>query len=1630
MKKSMKIILASIIAVVAVAAAVVVIVIVGAKPQKANFTLEVDGGSVAETNITAEVGKEYVLPTPTKTDYVFEGWYDNPAFTGSPVTTVSVTDVQDKTFYARWTALYHVTLNADGGSISTTDVTVKAGANVYNAVAEYVPEKSGAQFGAWYLGDTELAKNYVASENITLKARYKTAYRLEVYEQTKTLDGYELSDTDSETLYAYAGETVRAEKEMDGFRAVANENNVLSITVGEGDNTLRVYFDRLTFNVNYYANYPNGSTDVLSVTALYGEELTVPSSCFTLEGYYLQGWAASADGAVIYKTDYIESLLFNKDESDATVADSFIPTRNTSLYAKWKRGHVNMLGGDDYIYLPDENGNVVYLSRGDVFFKGDYYKKDKTFSFLADGEEILHGRILTDDTFIYGGTVAGDRATFYSPETGLNKNVTITFGEYDDLTYTVKGADNSLDESEGNYYMDDNGVYEVTFTSGSKNGEKLYFRRGSVYDEDVLTQVFRPRNEEEYALGSLVSFGVQASVVYENGASSVSFDGFGNAAYTANGSTTNYYYDYDKNTGVFTLTASGGSVFLSAKLYQNGSTKGYFGYNSELDHVYEDGGKKLTLDGTVFMTYEDGGVKTEGFYTANASMFGGHIVTVVNGNETRKFLVKSDDSSSTGEVGTGDALEENATTYSFTEKGAAYNEYIYRGENSFYYYPFIVTGDTNDDTVLVYGIVLGAVPIEFVLVAEGTSVYDSSTSRYTYKKKKKYDAAINTLVVDLATVKSFTYAYGNPVQIGASDFVGVNYWFSYVTDDDRTFDLTKTYTADDGGRLYLVAGMAYLNGTLLGAYTLNGNVLTVSGPSSLVFELTGETTYATMKEAPSASYLRNDDGEAIRNVTLVFDGKGGAVYTDENGTEYEGVVTLTDDDTYFGSQVYTFTATGASFRFLRLVNGAGVSVFAVENDKYSGTFNSESEGILVLDGFNFTGEWTDGNGVTYRGVTTINDDGAIGITYDGGRRFFDVLDNSFTVRGEEYGTYILIDNGSDKAAVTLDGYKNAEVYRSNGNERITVDAEASYSFTDDGRITLSYADGSVTYTLTLERGVYAVSSTVNANALYVVHSEAATTYVNAKNWSTLVLDDKGGAVRYTASGEKTVGRYVFVTDEILYFAAADGSDACIYDYDDQTHSATPKNFYERGFYTEDLHSLLFTRFGIAIFSEGDRSVRYYYNMKGNDVVIYRSEPNSDDANEYGFVEENLGRFADKMTYGGVEYLSNSVLEIRFARNGEKTEYPFEISRGKAIVDLLTFVPDGNAEFRVNGQITLKNADPQSDRPFSVIYDCTVVREYVDGEYVVYATFARTATANYRVYVALDYKGCDDDGESLSTYEVTGLKLVSSYTSYTYLTNLYNEYAFRGAAGANAYTNDVGTIELYNDYDAEGTQGETYIVDKTSVTLDRQIYSTATKGSDGLSYRLHFIVARHNRFNAYGFVIYAFTRTEVIESDDGYALTLETTVSSEYNRNMVGSPMTLALAKDGQNIVGNNAFRLNGVTYFVSRTTNGDGRFETTVYYRLDLETKTGGIGTEEVPLYDSLAVTPITVVTRYNSDGRTYADFNDGERTVYYIYRNGVSYFVTDCEYDEETSSYYVTCGDGSKFIVKVDGDTITVSVN
>ncbi len=72
-------------------------------PSK-SLTLNLNEGTLVDAPTFYKVGFGLVLPTPTRTDYTFTGWFDNAECTGAPITEITKDDNNDIVLYAGWMA--------------------------------------------------------------------------------------------------------------------------------------------------------------------------------------------------------------------------------------------------------------------------------------------------------------------------------------------------------------------------------------------------------------------------------------------------------------------------------------------------------------------------------------------------------------------------------------------------------------------------------------------------------------------------------------------------------------------------------------------------------------------------------------------------------------------------------------------------------------------------------------------------------------------------------------------------------------------------------------------------------------------------------------------------------------------------------------------------------------------------------------------------------------------------------------------------------------------------------------------------------------------------------------------------------------------------------------------------------------------------------------------------------------------------------------------------------------------------------------------------------------------------------------------------------------------------------------
>ena len=128
-----------------------------------SVTLNDNGATTPFTALTSYTcGEGATLPTDgAKTGYTFAGWYDNAELEGNAITEITKTDIDNKEYWAKWTAnSYSVTLNDNN---ATTPFTVLA-TYTYGVGATLPADgaKTGYTFAGWY-DNAELEGSAVAT---------------------------------------------------------------------------------------------------------------------------------------------------------------------------------------------------------------------------------------------------------------------------------------------------------------------------------------------------------------------------------------------------------------------------------------------------------------------------------------------------------------------------------------------------------------------------------------------------------------------------------------------------------------------------------------------------------------------------------------------------------------------------------------------------------------------------------------------------------------------------------------------------------------------------------------------------------------------------------------------------------------------------------------------------------------------------------------------------------------------------------------------------------------------------------------------------------------------------------------------------------------------------------------------------------------------------------------------------------------------------------------------------------------------------------------------------------------------------------------------------------------------------
>lgn len=355
------------------------------------------------------------LPTPSKTGYVFDGWY-TAATDGSKITSPYM-PTNNTTLYAHWTAnRYTITFDNAGGQNSTPTKEVSYG-QTYGTLPR--PTKAGYTFDGWYNGSTKVTESDIVNitSNTTLTARWLGSEYIVTFDS----DGGNVNPTTKKVINGGTyGTLPTPTKTGNIFKGWYKDTTKIeeTTTVDISTNiTLKASWEviKYTLTVNPNGGTWNGNTTSQNFGQGYGTTKTISNPTATPSGYTVRfntnggtstdslqqiqttafdGWKLTGGGTFVAPTyTYGTSngtltaqytgknvTLPNATKTGSTLkgwytsgtggtrvggaGDAYTPTESTTLFAQWNE--------TEYTLTINPNGGVWNGSASNQTVIGTY----------------------------------------------------------------------------------------------------------------------------------------------------------------------------------------------------------------------------------------------------------------------------------------------------------------------------------------------------------------------------------------------------------------------------------------------------------------------------------------------------------------------------------------------------------------------------------------------------------------------------------------------------------------------------------------------------------------------------------------------------------------------------------------------------------------------------------------------------------------------------------------------------------------------------------------------------------------------------------------------------------------------------------------------------------------------------------------------------------------------------------------------------------------------------------------------------------------------------------------------------------------------------------------------------------
>ncbi|MDY3196476.1 MAG: InlB B-repeat-containing protein [Paracholeplasma sp.] len=298
--------------------------------EKITIQFDTNGAAEIDDLVIDKDTKEINLPEPTKTGYLFDGWFLDEALS-DPFTLEKLITNRNPILYAKWrvdeTVTYTITFNSNGGS-AVSNITNSAGTVILKPDD---PIRAGYTFINWYT-DENLSSVFnftvMPANNLTLYAKWEKV--VVIYQITfETNGGNEVSPKDVGEGSAIGSLAVPTKEghTFVGWFMDEGLTNPMNLTVMPSNHfTLYAKWSVNNYTITFNSN---GGSLVSPMTSAYNESITKPADP-TKEGHAFVGWFSDSGLTTAYTFNVMGSS-------------------NQTLYAKWSVNNYtitfNSMGG-------------------------------------------------------------------------------------------------------------------------------------------------------------------------------------------------------------------------------------------------------------------------------------------------------------------------------------------------------------------------------------------------------------------------------------------------------------------------------------------------------------------------------------------------------------------------------------------------------------------------------------------------------------------------------------------------------------------------------------------------------------------------------------------------------------------------------------------------------------------------------------------------------------------------------------------------------------------------------------------------------------------------------------------------------------------------------------------------------------------------------------------------------------------------------------------------------------------------------------------------------------------------------------------------------------------------------------